>query len=200
MLKEAKLALEDGTIFKGDGFGFETTKTGEVVFTTGMTGYVESLTDPSYKGQILISTYPLQGNYGVSSEWFQSEGIKAEGFIVRENNQYTSHSLSEKNLSEFLAEYEVPGISGIDTRALTLKIRRFGAMMGKKLSDFGLRDKIEIKHVAVKESIFPFIKIPEADSVLGPEMKSTGESMGIDDNFGVSYYKAQLSAGMSFMC
>ena len=69
-------------------------------------------------------------------------------------------------------------------------------MMGKKLSDFGLRDKIEIKHVAVKESIFPFIKIPEADSVLGPEMKSTGESMGIDDNFGVSYYKAQLSAGM----
>lgn len=69
-------------------------------------------------------------------------------------------------------------------------------MMGKKLSDFGLRDKIEIKHVAVKESIFPFIKIPDADSVLGPEMKSTGESMGIDDNFGVSYYKAQLSAGM----
>lgn len=130
MLKEAKLALEDGTIFKGDGFGFETTKTGEVVFTTGMTGYVESLTDPSYKGQILMSTYPLQGNYGVSREWFQSEGIKAEGFIVRENNPYTSHSLSEKTLSEFLAEYEVPGISGIDTRALTLKIRRFGAMKG----------------------------------------------------------------------
>lgn len=69
-------------------------------------------------------------------------------------------------------------------------------MMGKKLRDFGLTDEIEIEHVAVKESIFPFIKIPEADSVLGPEMKSTGESMGIDENFGVSYYKAQLSAGM----
>jgi carbamoyl-phosphate synthase large subunit len=69
-------------------------------------------------------------------------------------------------------------------------------MMGKKLKDFGLRDEVKINHVAVKESIFPFIKLPEADSILGPEMKSTGESMGIDENFGVSYYKAQLSAGM----
>ncbi|AEG17456.1 glutamine-hydrolyzing carbamoyl-phosphate synthase small subunit [Methanobacterium paludis] len=130
MLKEAKLALEDGTILKGDGFGFETTKTGEVVFTTGMTGYVESLTDPSYKGQILMSTYPLQGNYGISSEWFQSNGIKSEGFIVREHNIHPSHRSTEKNLSEFLEEYEIPGISGIDTRSLTLKIRRFGALKG----------------------------------------------------------------------
>lgn len=130
MLKEAKLALEDGTILKGDGFGFETTTTGEVVFTTGMTGYVESLTDPSYKGQILMSTYPLQGNYGISPEWFQSDGIKAEGYIVREHNIHPSHRSTEKNLSEFLKEYEIPGISGIDTRSLTLKIRRFGAMKG----------------------------------------------------------------------
>lgn len=130
MLKRAKLALEDGTIIKGNGFGFETTKTGEVVFTTGMTGYVESLTDPSYKGQILMSTYPLQGNYGVSSEWFQSDGIKAEGFIVREHNIYSSHGLKEQGLSEFLEEYEIPGISGIDTRSLTLKIRRSGTIKG----------------------------------------------------------------------
>jgi carbamoyl-phosphate synthase small subunit len=95
-----------------------------------MTGYVESLTDPSYKGQILMSTYPLQGNYGVSEEWFQSNGIKAEGFIVREANPYPSHSLSEKNLSDFLAEYKIPGISGIDTRSLTLKIRKHGTMKG----------------------------------------------------------------------
>lgn len=130
MLKEAKLALEDGTIFKGEGFGFQTLKAGEVVFATGMTGYVESLTDPSYKGQILMSTYPLQGNYGVSREWFQSEGIKAEGFIVREYNNHPSHEKSEKGLSEFLREYEVPGISGIDTRSLTLKIRNHGTMRG----------------------------------------------------------------------
>ena len=130
MLKEAKLALEDGTIIKGEGFGFETIKTGEVVFATGMTGYVESLTDPSYKGQILMSTYPLQGNYGISREWFQSDGIKAEGFIVREQNTHPSHRLSKENLNDFLEEFEVPGISGIDTRFLTLKIRKHGAMKG----------------------------------------------------------------------
>jgi carbamoyl-phosphate synthase small subunit len=130
MLKEAKLALEDGTILKGEGFGFETIKTGEVVFATGMTGYVESLTDPSYKGQILMSTYPLQGNYGISRDWFQSDGIKAEGFVVREQNSHPSHRLSEENLAEFLEEYKIPGISGIDTRYLTLKIRRHGTMKG----------------------------------------------------------------------
>ena len=77
-----------------------------------------------------MSTYPLQGNYGVSEEWFQSNGIKAEGFIVREANPYPSHSLAEKNLSDFLAEYKIPGISGIDTRSLTLKIRKHGTMKG----------------------------------------------------------------------
>ena len=77
MLKEAKLALEDGTIFIGEGFGYETIKTGEVVFATGMTGYVESLTDPSYKGQILMSTYPLQGNYGISPELVSIRGYKS---------------------------------------------------------------------------------------------------------------------------
>ena len=130
MKQVAKLALEDGTILKGEGFGHSTIKTGEVVFATGMTGYVESLTDPSYKGQILMSTYPLQGNYGVSQDWFQSNGIKAEGFIVREENSQPSHSLSEKNLSNFLEEYYIPGISGIDTRSLTLKIRQYGTMKG----------------------------------------------------------------------
>lgn len=139
MPEEAKLALEDGSVYKGEGFGFETVKTGEVVFATGMTGYVESLTDPSYKGQILMSTYPLQGNYGISREWFQSDGIKAEGFIVRELNNHPSHIQSEESLSEFLEEYKIPGISGIDTRSLTLKIRKHGTMKGvlttKELED-----------------------------------------------------------------
>ncbi|WP_321210992.1 glutamine-hydrolyzing carbamoyl-phosphate synthase small subunit [Methanothermobacter sp. DP] len=130
MFREAKLALEDGTIIKGEAFGFETVKTGEVVFATGMTGYVESLTDPSYKGQILMPTYPLQGNYGISEKWYQSDGIKAEGLIVREECQKPSHQLSEKTLSEFLEEYEIPGIAGVDTRALTIKIRERGTMKG----------------------------------------------------------------------
>jgi carbamoyl-phosphate synthase small subunit len=144
MVREAKLALEDGTIFKGESFGFETTKTGEVVFATGMTGYVESLTDPSYKGQILMNTYPLQGNYGISDEWFQSDGIKAEVFIVRDESQHPSHGHSQKSLSEFLSDYKIPGISGVDTRALTIKIREHGAMKGaittEDISDAELLD------------------------------------------------------------
>ena len=129
MVKEAKLALEDGTILTGEGFGYETTKTGEVVFATGMTGYVESLTDPSYKGQILMTTYPLQGNYGISEKWYQSEGIKAEGFIVREECMHPSQQVP-KRLSDFLSEFEIPGIGGVDTRALTIKIRERGTMKG----------------------------------------------------------------------
>jgi carbamoyl-phosphate synthase small subunit len=145
MPEEAKLALEDGTVYKGEGFGFQTVKTGEVVFATGMTGYVESLTDPSYKGQILMSTYPLQGNYGISKEWFQSEGIKAEGFIVRENNPHPSHSKSEESLSEFLNRYEIPGISEIDTRSLTLKIREHGTMKGVLATEeVGDRELLEL--------------------------------------------------------
>lgn len=130
MVKEAKLALEDGTLLKGEGFGFETVKSGEVVFATGMTGYVEALTDPSYKGQILMLTYPLQGNYGISSKWYQSDGIKAEGLIVREECKKPSHHMAEKTLSDFLEEYEIPGIGGVDTRALTIKIREKGTMKG----------------------------------------------------------------------
>lgn len=128
MVKTAKLALEDGTILIGDGFGAETIKTGEIVFSTSMSGYVESLTDPSFKGQILMSTYPLEGNYGVSKEWYQSDDIKAEAYVVRQVCDKPCHPKSEQSLSEFLADNDVPGISGIDTRMLTLKIREVGSM------------------------------------------------------------------------
>ena len=98
MVKMAKLALEDGTVLKGDGFGYETTKVGELVFSTGMVGYTESLTDPSFKGEILMSTYPLEGNYGVSEEWYQSDKIQAEGFVVREVCREVSNFSSQKTL------------------------------------------------------------------------------------------------------
>jgi carbamoyl-phosphate synthase small subunit len=168
MLKEAKLALEDGTILKGEGFGFETIKTGEVVFATGMTGYVESLTDPSYKGQILMSTYPLQGNYGISRDWFQSDGIKAEGFIVREQNSHPSHRLSEESLSDFLGEYKIPGISGIDTRFLTLKIRRHGAMKGA-ISTQEIDDE-ELLKLAVEQENIENIDLVDKVSVKKPQI------------------------------
>lgn len=128
MVRTAKLALEDGTILTGESFGAKTIKSGEIVFSTAMTGYVESLTDPSFKGQILMSTYPLEGNYGVSSEWYQSDDIKVEAYIVRQVCREPCHPKSEKTLSEFLEEFDVPGISNIDTRALTLKIRELGSM------------------------------------------------------------------------
>lgn len=128
MVKEAKLVLEDGTIIKGESFGYETTKTGELVFSTGMVGYTESLTDPSFKGEILMSTYPLEGNYGVSEEWYQSDRIQAEGYVAREICKDVSNFSSQKTLDEFLMEFKVPGISGVDTRQLTLKIREKGSM------------------------------------------------------------------------
>lgn len=124
----AKIALEDGTVLSGKSFGFDSTKAGELVFTTGMTGYIENLTDPSFKGHILMPTYPLQGNYGVDEEWFQSEDVQVEGLIVRENCDKTSYFTSQKTLTELLIEKETPGISNIDTRSLTLKIRDNGAM------------------------------------------------------------------------
>ena len=168
MREEAKLALEDGTIIKGEGFGYQTIKTGEVVFATGMTGYVESLTDPSYKGQILMSTYPLQGNYGISKEWFQSNGIKAEGYVVREENPYPSHSHSENSLSGFLEEYKIPGISNIDTRSLTLKIRKYGALNGA-LSTEEIDDE-ELLAMAQNQPGIEYIDLVDKVSVTQPKI------------------------------
>ena len=128
MVKIAKLALEDGTILKGEAFGYETTKLGELVFSTGMGGYTESLTDPSFKGEILMSTYPLEGNHGVSEKWYQSDKVQVEGFVCREVCREVSNFGPQKTLDEFLKEFETPGISGIDTRDLTLKIRERGSL------------------------------------------------------------------------
>jgi len=128
MVKIAKLALEDGTILKGESFGYETTKLGELVFSTGMGGYTESLTDPSFKGEILMSTYPLEGNHGVSEKWYQSDKIQVEGFVCREVCREVSNFGPQKTLDDFLREFKTPGISGIDTRDLTLKIREKGSL------------------------------------------------------------------------
>ena len=125
---KAVLVLEDGTVIEGKGFGAEGKALGEIVFATGMTGYVESLTDPSYAGQILMFTYPLIGNYGVSEEDYESDGIKTEGVVVREACFRPSNWRSQKDINEFLLEFGIPGIYGVDTRALTKKIRIHGTM------------------------------------------------------------------------
>lgn len=125
---KAILALEDGTVVEGEGWGAEGTALGELVFATPFTGYEEALTDPSYKGQILMLTYPLIGNYGVSGAKFQSEGIKVEGFVVREKCDFPSHYKIKRSIDQFLREEGVPGICEIDTRMLTIKTRQYGTM------------------------------------------------------------------------
>ncbi len=124
----ALLALEDGRIFEGVSFGAQGERAGEVVFNTGMTGYQEILTDPSYKGQIVAMTYPLIGNYGVNDADAESRGLWLEGFVVRELSEAPSNWRSEKDLGAYLKENGVVGIEGVDTRALTRHIREAGAM------------------------------------------------------------------------
>jgi len=125
---KAYLALEDGTVVSGKLFGAEREAEGELVFNTAMTGYVEALTDPSYKGQILMMTYPLIGNYGVCREDFESDGVKVEGFVVKELCKHPSNWRSELSVDELLKEYDVPGIEGVDTRMITKRTRIYGAM------------------------------------------------------------------------
>jgi len=124
------LVLEDGSVFEGEAFGAIREVFGEVVFATGMTGYQESLTDPSYCGQILVASYPLIGNYGVNSAEMESDRVRVWGYAVREVCAVPSHRSSTMTVDEFLRAWSVPGISGIDTRALIRKLRNFGTMKG----------------------------------------------------------------------
>ena len=129
-MPKALLVLEDGTVFSGDAFGASARSHGEVVFCTSMTGYQEALTDPSFAEQVLVMTYPLQGNYGINEFDVESRRIQVRGFIVREDCEAPSHWRSKRTLHEYLAENGIPGIAGIDTRALTRRLRTAGVMMG----------------------------------------------------------------------
>ena len=138
---KAILALEDGTVIDGEGFGTPKTVFGELVFNTSMTGYQKALTDPSYKGQLLMFTYPLIGNYGVSG-WYESDGIKPEGAVVAE---WCSHPAnSAKTIGEFLREHRTPGIAEVDTRALTRHIRRRGTVKAALAFDGDPEDIVEM--------------------------------------------------------
>jgi carbamoyl-phosphate synthase small subunit len=153
-VRQAKLVLEDGSEFSGWSFGKAKSQAGEVVFTTGMTGYPQSLTDPSFRGQILVSAYPLAGNYGVPVQpktaepffddqgiplHFESPRIQVSGFVVSEACEEPSHFASGASLSVWLEKNNVPGICGIDTRSLTMRLREQGVMGGKILVE-GTRD------------------------------------------------------------
>lgn len=141
--KSAVLILEDGTRFEGKSFGYEASTAGEVVFNTAMTGYPESLTDPSYEGQILVTTYPILGNYGVPprrekddvSEYYESDHIHAKAIIAQDYSFNHSHWQADRSLDQWLKEEKIPGIYGIDTRALTKHLREKGSMLGKIIID-----------------------------------------------------------------
>lgn len=137
--KPIKLILEDGTEFAGKSFGHESSIAGEVVFNTAMAGYPESITDPSYKGQILVLTYPLIGNYGVPGKqmeyqllkYFESDRIHISGLVISDYSFKFSHWNASQSLGDWLNESGVPGIYGVDTRALTKHLREKGSMLGK---------------------------------------------------------------------
>ncbi len=143
MNKKAVLILEDGREFHGQSFGYKQSVAGEVVFNTAMTGYPESLTDPSYRGQILVASYPIIGNYGVPQKgehdnmlkYYESERIQISAFIISYYSDEYSHWNAEKSLDSWMNENKVPGIFGIDTRALTKHLRDNGAMLGKIIID-----------------------------------------------------------------
>ncbi len=146
------LVLEDGTIVQGEFFGEHKPVFGELVFNTNMTGYCEALTDPSYRGQILMMTYPLIGNYGVDPSTVESNEIQVRGFVVREACLAPSHPNSKMGIDEFLKKYTIPGISGVDTRQLTIKTRERGTMRAA----IGLEgEDVESLLKTVKRTPFP---------------------------------------------
>jgi len=164
---KSELSLEDGSVLEGYSFGSKKSSSGEVVFNTGMVGYPESLTDPSYRGQILVFTYPLIGNYGVPGyekednllRYFESDGIQIKGLIIADYSERYSHWNAKKSLSTWLKEHNIPGIYGIDTRELTKKLRNKGTMLGKvtfnnkKIPLENPNKKNLMKEVSIKEPI-----------------------------------------------
>jgi carbamoyl-phosphate synthase small subunit len=166
--KKAKLVLQDGSEFEGTVFGHPKNTNGEVVFNTGMVGYPETMTDPSYRGQILVCTYPLIGNYGVPGyekednmlKYFESDAIHCRGLIISDYSENYSHWNGKKSLSDWMNEQKIPGIYGIDTRMLTRKLREEGTMLGKivvdenKKIDFEDINKLDlVDEVSVKKPV-----------------------------------------------
>ena len=174
---KATLYLEDGNVFEGESFGAEGTLIGEVVFNTGMTGYQEILTDPSYGGQIVTMTYPLIGNYGINSDDMESDKVQVSGFIVKEYSEIPNHWQSEKSLDTYLKENNILGISGIDTRKLTKIIRNEGAMNGI-LTTEPLDDTMKDQ---LKAYVFPKDIVAQVSGSSITEHEGSGLKVGLVD-------------------
>ena len=187
MKKFAKLILSDGTVLEGQGFGYSTVTFGEIVFNTGMVGYTEALTDPSYRGQILTLTYPLVGNYGVPDpsikdkygipKFFESDMIQTSGLVVHELSLTASHWNLAMTLDEWMYDQKIPGISGIDTRALTKKLRAGGVMMAAlAVSD----EEVDTSQVQAQfKNITPYNSQQFMDEISTDTIKTYGDGSDV---------------------
>jgi carbamoyl-phosphate synthase small subunit len=197
MSAEMKLVLEDGTVLSGRGFASERPVVGEVVFNTAMTGYVESLTDPSYRGQILVLTYPLVGNYGVPpprpagslDRPYEADHIQVQGLVVQNYVDDHSHHLADRSkggrsLGEWLKSENVPGITGIDTRSLTRKLREKGTMKGWIVpAGMSLADAQKTAHtVDMREEVFRLVAPTQPITYPGGDLRIMLIDAGAKDN------------------
>lgn len=186
------LLLEDGARFEGRSFGTARAVAGEVVFNTGMAGYVESLTDPSYKGQILVLTYPLIGSYGVPAPRaagtldrpYESDAIQVQGLVVQNYVEHFSHHSAARSLAAWLASENIPGISGIDTRGLTQKLREHGTMRGwlfpASMDADAVREQAET--VEMSTEVFRRVAPPQPVSYPGGRLRILLVDAGAKDN------------------
>ena len=177
------LILEDGTIFEGQAFGADVDVTGEIVFNTGMTGYQESITDQSYNGQILTFTYPLVGNYGVNRDDYESIKPTTKGVVVSEASRRASNWRNQMTLDEFLKAKNIPGISGIDTRALTKIIRQHGTMKATLASP---GDSIEHLQDQLRATVLPTNNIEQVSTKTAYPAPGVGKNIVLVD-FGLKH-------------
>jgi carbamoyl-phosphate synthase small subunit len=166
------LVIEDGTIVRGEGFGANTTAVGELVFNTGMSGYQESLTDPSYRGQVLMMTYPLIGNYGLNSSDYESKGPHVRAYVVREGCDLPQHRNSKETLHQFLERHGVPGIQGVDTRMLTIRIRERGTLKCAVVNEEGADlekwvERVREMPAPDRENLVGEVTVPEVQDLGG---------------------------------
>jgi carbamoyl-phosphate synthase small subunit len=155
-----KLVLADGAEFPGRSFGAPAEVRGEVVFNTGMVGYVETLTDPSYRGQLLVATYPMQGNYGVPEGPYESTRIQVHGLVVHHHAEFPSHRTSTRTLGAWLRAHGIPAITGVDTRRLTRHLRAHGTIEGQLLLDEGEVDLAQRRRLApIRPSIVDMSRV-----------------------------------------
>jgi len=188
MTKKAILVLEDGSAYPGYSFGAEADAYGEVVFNTSMIGYQEMLTDPSYAGQIVMPTYPLIGNYGTNEQDCESKKIQVRGFVVREECLEPNHYLKSQTIHEYLAEGNIPGIYGLDTRAITRKLRSAGVMMGILTID-----------KSPEQALAELKKVPDYGSIDFVKQVSTEAAYQWEPDAGVGQYKiVVLDCGLKY--